>query len=207
MDKHIILCLDRTPTMKAVEKQIRESVRTFAGRLQDKEGKGSDEFYVTEVLFADRIETGETVSASRYKPSDCAPLGRGGKRAAEVLKKVWTQIRPGSGRYDREYILFITDNSLEPTESRADLHDIINSLNAKDIRSFAAGFLADGFEADTLQDLTALLSFFPGGKSRILKDEAESRKQMEAIVDAIAEDRGTVQRRAFSDDEDTPIPI
>lgn len=210
MKKHIILCLDRTPTMKTVQEQTRESLRTFAGELKRFSAEGSDTFCVTEIQFASKTVMNRAALASEYKPSDCTALERGGIRAAEVLLKAKQKIESDAGAgYDGSYILFITDNSLEPTESLEGLHEIISSLDNGGVRGFAAGFLADGFEAGDLQNLTALLSFFPGGKSRILKDKKESRKQMEAIVAAIARDDCAPDRRPKlpNDENESQIPV
>lgn len=181
--KHIILCLDRTPTMQSVQKFLKEGLKQFINTLKQQEC-GEDQFILTEISFGQSIRApSQPVPLALYMVDDY-PLDRKGKiRASEVLR---TAVQHMENTWaDWHYLVFVTDNSLDPTESMTDLDRIIGGLQERACLScFTAGFKSE--DQRGMQGLEALLQFFPGGRSRLLANQQECSAHFCQIAVCIA---------------------
>lgn len=180
--KHIVLCVDQTPSMKykiqggTIMEAVNEGVIAFINVFKGKNASAN----LTSLTFDSECNIKPEVEISTFIPKYSVKK-IGNAHIADALNMAADRL----STYENKYVVFISDGIVEPGEDEESLTDAINKLSSCFCRS--VGF--SGSAGDT--SLDSLLDYYTNKQIISFNSQAKYIKTLQAIAEEIILHEGT----------------
>ncbi len=186
--KHIVLCVDQTPSMKPIMEAVNKGVEAFVQVF----ARANINANLASITFDDvcDMKQEERIGSfkSEYSVKDKFSINEENKPpcVAEVLKKAYEHLTS----FKNGFVVVVTDGVLEPYEEKCELEKQINKIEEKYKKNYDKGCKIQpsvvGFAAERDNtELRSLLHYFSNLRIRTFVDSNEFEEAFKKIANDI----------------------